>query len=107
MLQAPTKKYDNEFKLLGTKLNYLSTAVRDLGKDKADIARFEEVEKKVNFLTSFKQIQDWQNSVTESISRFESKMTAHNLQMQTNADIIGRFDEILCEKVSKQSLIEV
>ena len=54
MLQAPTKKYDNEFKLLGTKLNYLSTAVRDLGKDKADIARFEEV---------------------------ESKMTAHNLQM--------------------------
>ena len=59
VLQAPTKKYDNEFKLLGTKLNYLSTTVRELGKDKADMARFEEVEKKVNFLASFQQIQDW------------------------------------------------
>jgi len=53
VLQAPTKIYDNEFKLLGTKLNYLSTTVRELGKEKADMARFEEVEKRVNFLASF------------------------------------------------------
>jgi len=52
VLQAPTKKYDNEFKLLDTKLNYLSTTVQDLGKDKVDIARFEEVEKKTNFFAS-------------------------------------------------------
>ena len=36
-----------------------------------------------------------------------AKMEDHSARMATNNEIISRYDEILCDKVSKMQLVEV
>ena len=74
---------------------------------KVDLEQFLQVENRLKSLATLPEIREWTNKMNKQMADTRTEMQQHSASMATNTDIIRRYDEILCEKVSKMYLTEL